>query len=46
MRRSVARVEHNGFVGVGARAVFALCTLHLAAWWDEAARANLTCHRT
>ena len=46
MRRSVARVEHNGFVGVGARAAFALCTLHLAVWWDEAARANLTCHRT
>ena len=47
MRRSVARVEHNEVVGVGARAVFCyMCTLHLAVWWDEAARANLTCHRT
>ncbi len=28
MRRSVARVEHNGFVGVGARAVF--CFVYFA----------------
>ena len=47
MRRSVTRVEYNDVVGVGARAVFCyLCTLHLAVWWDEAARANITCHRT
>ena len=43
MRRSVARVEHNGFVGVDAFVIFLLsCTLHLAGWWDEAARANFT----
>ena len=42
MHRSVARVEHNGFVGVDALVVFSSCTLHLAGWWDEAARANFT----
>ena len=42
MHRLVARVEHNGFVGVDAFVVFSSCTLHLAGWWDEAARANFT----
>ena len=43
MRRSVARVEHNGFVGVDAFVVVSLsCTLHLAGWWDEAARTDIT----
>ena len=43
MHISVARVEHNGFVGVDALVVVCfLCTLHLAGWWDEAAQANLT----
>ena len=42
MHRLVARVEHNGFVGVDAFVVFSSCTLHLAGWWDEAARANIT----
>ena len=42
MHRLVARVEHNGFVSVDAFVVFSSCTLHLAGWWDEAARANFT----
>ena len=43
MHRLVARVEHNGFVGVDAFVVSCLsCTFHLVAWWDEVARANLT----
>ena len=43
MPRLVTRVEHNGFVGVDALVVASLlCTLHLAGWWDEAARANIT----
>ena len=47
MRRSVARVKHNGFVGVDVFVIFLLsCTLHLAGWWDEAARANFTRPRT
>ena len=47
MRRSIARVEHNGFVGVDAFVVVVfMCTLYPVGWWDEAARANLTCHRT
>ena len=38
MRRSVARVEDNGFVGVDAFVIVCfLCTLHLSGWWDEAA---------
>ena len=44
MRTFVARVEHNGFVGVDVFIVASLsCTLHLAGWWDEAAWANFTC---
>ena len=42
MHRSVARVEHNGFVGVDAFVVFSYVYFDLAGWWDEAARANFT----
>ena len=43
MRRSIARVEHNGFVGVDVFVIASLsCTLHLAGWWDEAARTDIT----
>jgi hypothetical protein len=43
MHRYVARVEHNGFVGVDALVVICFsCNLHLTIWWDEAAQANLT----